>query len=276
MSVFAYRVTLIAACLFALVLTSCSGPAATKAETTNFYWSAAQETYASGDYMKAADHLEKVIEANNSFTDRAIPWYLVLTSGMADGYMKLADQYTAGARNNKSRAVAFRVKATTYRGTASRLALRFAQNVDRINQIPLGRLPLAFPLPKGNAEVPAVLASIAGGTELTPADADAAEALTIQHSVLMTACQAAGAPNDVAKTAEILSQSFAGTTRVTFGEAIAHLLDSEASLYTRNKLDDPDKLAIFHQRAQSVLVESAKAGSARLVQAGSVTAAAAQ
>src|ERR1041385_6617055 len=97
-----------------LTLTSCSGPVPVRVATPEFYWSAAGETYAAGDYRKTADHLEKLIERDDSYTARAIPWYLVLTSGMAAGYMDLADHYAAGARRNKSGALAFRLKAKEY------------------------------------------------------------------------------------------------------------------------------------------------------------------
>jgi hypothetical protein len=231
--------------------------------STEFYWSAARETYAAGDYNKTADHLEQVIESDNQYSARAIPWYLVLTSGMAAGYMDLADQYAAGARVRKADGLAFRRKATEYRTLASRLVLRFAQNADKIRRVPLGTMPVAFSLPKGNAADPALFTQIAGGIEPTPEDAQAVEAMAIEHRVLMTACLAAGAPNDVAKTEEILGRG--GATRETFGKAMAQMLEKESALYSRNQLDEPQKLASVRAQAQSALAEAAKVGSARVV-----------
>jgi hypothetical protein len=271
MSVSSPRIITGVVSLALLSLTACSSSVPVRVGTQEFYWSAARETYAAGDYRKTADHLEKLIEANDSYAARAVPWYLVLTSGMAAGYMDLADNYTAGARRSKANALAFRLKATEYRTASSRLALRFAQNVDKIDRVPLGTMPLAFPLPNGNAAQPALLSRIASGIEITPADALAAEALTIQHSVLMTVCLAAGSPNDVAKAEEIFGRPSSGTSRAIFGQAIAHLLETESTLYTRDKLDDPEKLSAFRQRAQNVLAEANRAGSARVVQIGAVT-----
>jgi hypothetical protein len=273
MSVSKFPVLTVAICLVLALLTSCSGSstASAKAETSGFYWSAARETYSSGDYMKTLDHLERLIDTDSEYAARALPWYLVLSSGVASGYMELADQYTAGAHANKAHAVAFRVKAMEYRANASRLALRFAQQVDKVGRMPGGPIPLAFALPGGNAEPPSEFAAIAEGTELAPADAETAQVLAIRHGVLMTACLAAGSKNDVAKAAEILGQQNATAQRATFAAAIAHMLDSESKLYSRNQLDDPAKLAIFHERAQSVLVEGAKPGSASVVQVGSLT-----
>jgi hypothetical protein len=254
-----------------LTLTACSGPLPVRTGAQDFYWSAARETYAAGDYRKTADHLEKLIDGDDLYVARAVPWYLVLTAGMSAGYMDLADNYTAGARRSKTNALAFRIKATEYRTTASRLALRFAQNVDKIDRVPLGTMPLAFPLPNGNAAQPVLLSRIAAGIQLTPAEVQEVEDMSIQHSVLMTVCLAAGSPNDVANAKEILGRPNAGTSRATFGKAVAQLLESQSTLYTREKLDDPAKLAVFHQRAQSVLAEANRAGSARVVQVGSVT-----
>jgi hypothetical protein len=271
MSVFSPRFTTFAVLLALIGLAGCSGPTQMTSSSIEFYWSAARETYAAGDYNKTADHLERLIDSDNKYAARAIPWYLVLTSGMAAGYMDLADQYTAGARIKKADGLAFRRKATDYRTIASKLVLRFAQNADKIGKVPLGSMPLAFPLPKGNAADPTLFAQIARGIELTPADAQMAEALAIEHSVLMTACLAAGAPNDVAKAEEILSRPSPTASRDAFGKAIARLLEKEAALYSRDKLDEPQKLAIVQARAESVKAEGARVGSARVVLGDAVT-----
>jgi hypothetical protein len=253
-------------------LTSCSGPTASTADRSEFYWTAARETYQAGDYAKAADHLEHVIETDNPYTARAVPWYLVLTSGMAQGYMELADQYAAGARIKKADGLAFRRKATDYRTIASKMVLRFAQNTDKIGKVPLGSLPLAFPLPKGNPADPALFKRIASGIELDPADAQMAEALAIEHSVLMTACLAVGAPNDFAKTEQILGRPSPSASRDIFGKAMALMLEKEATLYSRDKLDEPQKLTTVQARAASMKAEAARVGSARIVLGDTTTA----
>jgi len=265
MSLLSPRFAKLGALLGIIVLAGCAGPTAEKVGTPDFYWSAARETYSAGDYAKTADHLEHLIDNDNAYTARAIPWYLVLASGMAAGYMDLADQYSAGAHIRKTDGLPFHRKATDYRTMASKLVLRFAQYTDHISQVPLGSLPLAFPMPKGNPANPALFAQIARGIELSPADAQMAESLAVEHSVLMTVCLAVGAPNDVAKTEEILGRPSASASRDTFGRAIAQMLEKEANLYTRNQLDEPQKLASVQARAQSMKAEAARVGSARLV-----------
>ena len=187
---------------------------------------------------------------------------------MAAGYMELADAYTAGARLNHTNALALRRKATEYRNIASPLALRFAQNVDKLDILPPGAVPLAFSLPKGSAAVPPLIARIAGGMRLTPAEEETAQSQAIERAVLLTSCLAAGAPNDIARTAEVLGHATALTARPTFAGAMSQMLDIEASLYGRDKLDDPAKLAILHQRAQNLLHSL---GSAMVVQAQTST-----
>src|SRR5262245_42739476 len=83
-----------------LGLSSCDKPvpSAASVRPADFYWTAARETWAAGDYVKTSDHLDHLIEAHNEFSVRAIPWSLIITSGMAGGYIDLADHYVAGAR----------------------------------------------------------------------------------------------------------------------------------------------------------------------------------
>jgi hypothetical protein len=95
MSVSSLRVAalLVAVALFGL--TSCSGPTTARVGTPEFYWYAAKWTYASGDYMKTVDHLDHLIDTQNEYSARALPWSLALNSGIAAGYMELADSYSA-------------------------------------------------------------------------------------------------------------------------------------------------------------------------------------
>jgi hypothetical protein len=271
MSVSATRIPAALLVIAAFGMTSCSNPTSPTSAKAEFHWSGARETYALGDYPKTADHLEHIIDNQNQYTARAIPWYLVVTSGMAGGYIQLADQYTAGARAHKAAAAAFRAKAAAYRTLASQWAMRFAQNADKIKEIPLGHLPLAFALPKGSGAEPEFLAQIASGVELEAADAENAEVLTLQRSVLMAACQAVGARQDVAKAGQILSRVSPAEPRATFGNAIAEMLDAQSALYSRNKLDEPAKLAALRDRADMARKEAARIGSARIVEAASVT-----
>jgi hypothetical protein len=240
-------------------------------KTPEFYWYAAKETYAAGDYQKTADHLDHLIETQNEYTARAIPWSLVLTSGMAGAYIELADHYNAGARVNKANALAFRKKASDYRAMASPLVLRFAQNVEKMAQIPAGGIQLAFSLPKGTAAPPALLTHIASGIQPSAQDAERAQSLAMQRSVMLAVCRAAGAPNDSARTEEVLGHASALIPRANFESAIAQMLNAQSSLYAREKMDDPEKLDAVRRRAQMVLAGTAKApGSAKLapVEAG--------
>jgi hypothetical protein len=186
---------------------------------------------------------------------------------MAGGYAELADQYSAGARANKKGAAAFHAKAAAYRTLASQWAMRFAQDADKLGTIALGPLPLAFALPKGSSAEPEQLAPIASGVPPSPADAETAEILTLQRGVLMAACQAVGASQNVAKAEQILGTERAQEARSVFATAVAEMLDARASLYSRNKLDEPAKLAALHERAESARREAARVGSARFVAA---------
>jgi hypothetical protein len=250
-----------------MLLTSCAGPSA-NVDTSNaaFYWNAAKETYAAGDYSKTLDDLDHLMETHNEYTSRAIPWSLVLTAGMAGGYMELADYYSHGARANKSEALGFRRKANEYRTMASPLALRFAQNVEKMDQLPAGAVPVAFPMPKGTAAMPAVLDRIGKGELLSQADEEKAQVLAIERNVLLAACDAVGAPNDMAKAEDILTH-VSTASHTTFGKAIAKLLEHESELYSRNELDEPEKVAILRQRADTVLQGQAQRGGAMLVEA---------
>src|SRR3979411_2788681 len=80
---------------------SCSTDTAPKPGTPAYSWAAAKETFAANDYMKTGDHLDKVLASDNEYTARARPWRLILISGMARGYMDLADNLEYGVKAKK-------------------------------------------------------------------------------------------------------------------------------------------------------------------------------
>jgi hypothetical protein len=86
----------------------------------------------------------------------------------------------------------------------------------------------------------------------------------IQRNVLLTTCLAAGAPNDAAKTLEILGHASSITTRATFNKAMATMLERESALYSRTNLDEPVKLAALRERAKAVVNSGAQIRTAML------------
>src|SRR5258707_1654138 len=84
----------------AMLLTSCSGPVAAKAGTPEFYWAAAKNAYSTGDYPGTLEQLARLSENRNDYTARAIPWELVLTTGLAAGSIELASTYSKGLPTN--------------------------------------------------------------------------------------------------------------------------------------------------------------------------------
>ena len=251
------------ACAGMAALTGCSGARPTAAAgSPDFYWAAAGRSYAAGDYLKTLEQLDNLLKAPGSYQAKAIPWRIVVTAGLARGYADLADRYTLGARLN--RASIFRVRAAKYRTMAGGLALRLAQQAEDFAQEPLGQIPLVFPFPRGNAGQPPALIRIASGFEPAVAEQDAAEAVALERGILMAVCEAAGAPNDVAKAGAILAAESPSVSRQAFGDAMALSLVAEASLFERDRLDEPANAALVKQKLELLRAESARVGSARI------------
>ncbi len=253
-------------------LTSCSRPTTTtplQADSTSAsYWSAAKECYSAGDYQKAIGHLDRLLDAGNPYSTRALPFSLVLTSGVAAGYMDLADFYAAGAKANKKRAMVFQRKASDYRALANHMVLHFAENTKKLDLLEGDSVQLSFGAPKGNAAEPKLLTQISHGIELTQADEEAALSFALDRGVLLAACDTAGAPNNLAKAGELLQRGEFLVRRAKFAKAVADQLDSASKLYARSKLDDTAKLAMLQQLSQDVLKDAGGSHTAMVMQVG--------
>ena len=236
-----------------LILLSCSSDNAPQVGTPPFYWAAAKETFAARDYTKTVTHLEELNAHESEFTARARPWLLVMTSGMARGYMDLADSFDAGARVNREHAAEFRRRTNTYRAEASRLAMEFVEVFDTFQKGKDDPVPLAMPFPTGNAAPVMQLSRAAAGMILPPEAIDTSEKQAIERGVLLAACAAAGAPEDPAKTQELLKPGTFQVPRTTFVTAMATTLFDESQLYGIQKMADPGKVKIFCTRSLDAL-----------------------
>lgn len=235
-----------------IVLLSCSGTGAPQAGTPPFYWAAARETYAAGDYQKTVEHLGNLLSTQNEYVARAQPWMLVLTSGMAQGYMDLADSFDAGGHANRAQTTNFRRQVNTYHGAANTLALQFAENFSKF-QNKDEYIALDFAYPTGSPTEVLLLNKVAGGAWLPQSEMDTTQKRTIERAVLLATCRAAGAKNDPAKAQDLLKSADAKVPRAAFVQAMATTLYEQSQLYARNKLDQPDKMKIFCLRAQEAL-----------------------
>ena len=253
MSAMANRRTAVLALLSAnLILFSCSSSDAPQPGTPAFYWSAAKETYAAGDYQKTIEHLGNIMSSQNDYVARAQPWMLILTSGMAHGYMDLADAFEAGGHANQSQSTAFHRLVNEYRGSANRLSLQFAETFGNF-QSKDDYVTLSFPYPTGSPTEVVLLGRISKGAMPPATDIETAQKRAIERAVLLATCRAAGAEGDPAKAQDLLKSGAAKVSRATFVQAMATALYEQSQLYSHNKMDDPDKMKIFCSRAQDAL-----------------------
>ncbi len=242
--------TLVFSCF---VLISCSGDNAPQAGTPAFYWAAAKETFAAKDYSKTVSHLEKLDAGDSEFTARARPWLLIMTSGMSRGYMDLADNFEAGSRTNKSNPTDFRRRTNNYRVEANRLALEFVEVFDKFQKGKDDPVPIALPFPTGNAAPVTQLTKVSTGVMLQPTEIEEAEKRAVERAILMAACNAAGAPDDPAKTQDLLKAGTHQVPRAAFVTSMAATLFEESKLYGTRQIGNPDRAKVFCNRALDAL-----------------------
>lgn len=238
-----------------LVATSCStGPPAPKMGTPPFYWGAAGETFAKADYLKAADHLEQLVKTDNEYTQRALPWRLVLTAGMAKSQAELADIFEAGSRANRGNPTPFRRQMIELRTMAGRRALQFAETFLKFTKGDHTQdIPLDFVFPTGNANKPLEIEKIGNGAPPSETQVESVRRRSIERGVLLATCEAVGAPEDVAKAQSIFKAGNVKVPHDVFALAMVKYLHEQAQLFTRSKLDQPERLELFCNEALETL-----------------------
>lgn len=245
--------------LSALILAvSCSsGPEPPKVGSPEYYWSAAKETYAAGDYLKTEQHLAALCKTDSQLTARGIAWYLVLTAGMSKGYAELADNFEYGAKANRFNSTAFRRQVNDFRTIASRLALAFAEKYEKFESTYKDpKVTLDFALPQGSVIPSPQLSKIADGLMPQAAILEDTRRNHLQTALLVTITRVVGAPEDMAKTQDTFKGGKAEIPREVFMAEMANILHEDALMYGRTKLDDPKRMEYFANHAQDALKEA--------------------
>ncbi len=240
--------------LLVFVFLSCAtGPSGPAEGTPGWYWQNALTTWEAGDYQKTSDNLEELIEPGSEFADRAQPWRLILTAGMAKGYMDVAEAFENGARANQAASSEFRMHRNNYRTLVNRQVAAFWETLVAYKKSnPAGEIPLAFSYPQGSAVPVAALARVGEGIKLSEAELPSVERQAIQRAVLMTTCRFAGAEEDTAKTQQIFSAGEVKVPKETFDFALAKTLNEIAWFYSAYEMDQPDRLKMLNEQALEI------------------------
>ena len=235
--------------------TSCSsGPQLPQPGTPAFYWAAARETYRAGDFVKTSENLQRILVSENEFSARARAWDAVISSGLAQGYMELADAWETGARSNRLNPTPFRKQVSALRALASASAIQFTEDIHKVveaNKDP--KILLAFAYPAGAPVVPAGLKKVAGGILVQDSERDLLQAAMLQRGVLLSVCAAVGSRDDAAAAQEKLKTGEFRAPRDAFLLVAAKSLSNQSELFTGSKLDLPNRLKMLSEEALKAL-----------------------
>jgi len=237
-----------------LVLASC-GPSGPKPGTPAFSWQEARKNSTARDYVKTAENLTDIVRSENEFTARAQTWKVLLSAGMAEADIALAEAYQAGGKAaGTDMPLAARRKMMDYRTQGGRKALEFAQaflDWEKVNKDENITLDFPFPVATG-ADVPE-LTRIANGAIIADAAMPAVEAKVMEQAVAKVVAAAVGATGDLPKAQALFQAGAVQAPRGTFLLAMANSLYDMAKLYSRGVLDNTQRLELLANKALELL-----------------------
>jgi hypothetical protein len=237
-----------------LIAAGCnSGPRPPQPGTPAFYWAAAKSTYAQGDFLKTSDNLSQ-LGNSPEYGVRAEPWSIVMSAGLAKGYMNLAENFEYGSRANRANPTPFRRQVQQLRSLASTAAMQCAETVHKfLDSNKDDPVLLEFSYPTGSAAEPVQLQRVAKGMLPPAAEIEDLQRSMLRRGVLLTVTRVVGAGDDSAKALDTFKTPEVKVPRAVFLMAIAKALVDEADLYTPTKLDQPDRLNLLCEQATDAL-----------------------
>ena len=230
------------------VLVSCSesqtGPAR---DTPEWFWVAAEETYASGNYEKAADHLENAADSENPWQERSAIRRLVLLDGLARGYAELAEAYEDGGKN----VAQLQNSIQQYQRDARRHTINLVESLGTIRKM-IGKaesIQLDFPLATGSAAESSSLSIVLDGIVPTDSQFAKAESQTVERGIILATTAAIGAGDDATKTRTAFETRPVEVAANVFFLYVATSLLDRSEVFDRDHLNEPDKRDFMLARA---------------------------
>ena len=250
------------ACLAALSWSSCtSGPTPPKMGSPGWYYAAAREQYAAGDYVKAQEHLEKIMGGEGQYKQRAFTWHMVILAGMARGYRELADAYEAGAPEARAATGEFRRSVNDYRRTSRQYSMGLAEELTRLEKdlAAAEKITLEFPFPSGSGNEPVGWATVRKG--ILPRDAERSTVLrqSVARGMLLQSAEVVG--EDPAKAAETFKTQPVEVPRAIFLHGMGASLVEQAALFDRKKLQEPNNQRLLLGLAATCAKDASEAPS---------------
>jgi hypothetical protein len=239
----------------AVIISACqSGPQPPQPGTPAFNWLSAKDAYKSGDYVKTNDLLVQLSKTENEFSDRARPWALVTSLGLANSYMLLADKFDEGAKHNRSNPTPFRKLAGDYKTKATQAALLFAEVSHKFVETNKDKeVTLAFDFPPGNFDEPVQFQKITAGQMIPEAEIAVVEKSVIQTEVLRNVCRALNAPKDAEKAKAAFQGGEAKVQGPMFLLSVANGLYNVSEMFGPKKLDLPHRIKVMYDEATKAL-----------------------
>lgn len=255
--------------LTGLTLASCgSGSSGPQAGSPAWYWQAAQETYASGDFEKSVAHLEQVAKSEGENKDQAALWRATLSAGLARGYMELGNTLSEVMKEDKSLAGDFTVRVQDFRRNARRHAISFTESIGALRKIAEAQpaVKLQFPFPAGSANEAPALVSLREGEKVPPPQIDAAVDYTLKRGLMVQAAHMAGAGKDVAKGQAQFASGAAEVPRLVLLQALGRSLYDVSALFGNEQLHEPKIQKVMLDSALQCLTPALEAEDAQLKQ----------
>jgi hypothetical protein len=227
--------------------------------TPEWFWTAAREQYAAGDFVKTQEHLSKLMLTEGPYRARAAAWHLAVLAGMARAHLELADAWEAGAPDAKANTAEFRRRVNDHRRESRAYTITLAEELGRFlkDVASAEKVTMEFAFPIGSAAEPPGLNTIRKGFQPPEADRAAVVRQCLARGILLQSSALVG--EDPAKAAELFKTQPVEVPRAVFLHGLGDSLVEQSALFNRKKLQEPDKKKILLDMAASMAKSAAEA-----------------
>lgn len=248
-------VSLILILTLLLLMSACGGTRGPAVGSPEWLWSAARESYNSGDYEKTCDHLLKIEkQGDNPFVERAQAWRLLIEAGSASAQMEIAKAYNDGSNLTRTERTAFVRGRQEHALEARRHTIELLEGSgDFLKQVSDKPVLLEFPFPRGTAAPVADLDRINKGLSVTDDVKTSTDAQMLNRGLVRAVATVLATEDDSAKAQSLFQGDKAEVPPARYLLGLATTLNRVSVTFDRKYLNEPQNQRLCQTKAKEML-----------------------
>lgn len=227
-----------------------SGPEGPAQGSSEWYWQSAATEHEDGDFPDAVEELGYAAEGEGEWAQRAVVWHGLLTAGLARGNAAASETCRLALEENADLMALVRGPMQQVQRDARQNIISFVEGLgDFESALGTGDVILDIPFPPGDLVESSLMASLAGGQQISDVQLQAGIKQMLALGVMETVALMAGSGDDLAGAQATFEAGPVTVDAEDVKMIVANYLVDMSYSFTKDRINEPNIRDVVLQRA---------------------------